>query len=320
MAKEAEIVAVKIMEGVPLAEHSNYRIGGPARHFCEATNEEQIREAVLFAREQRAPLFVLGGGTNLLIDDAGFNGLVLKPAVAQLTAEGETVTVGAGISVADLLKFTIAHSLSGLEWAGGLPGTVGGAIRGNAGAFQGEIKDRIVTVESFDVETLATTVRENAACKFGYRNSVFKEKNGREIILRAALKLEKGDLQKIATGVQEKINYRLERHPMEYPNIGSTFKNVDLELVPKIWREAVAKVIKVDPFPVVPTAYLISEAGLRGTQHGGAMVSQKHPNFIVNLGGATAGDVKFLIAAVKEGVFEKYGIRLEEEIQEVSSR
>jgi UDP-N-acetylmuramate dehydrogenase len=320
MAKGAEIVAVKIMEGVPLAEHSNYRIGGPARYFCEATNEEQIRETVLFAREQRAPLFVLGGGTNLLIDDAGFNGLVLKPALAQLTVEGETVTAGAGVSVADLLKFTIAHSLSGLEWAGGLPGTVGGAIRGNAGAFQGEIKDRIVNVESFDVETLATLARENAACKFGYRNSIFKEKNGREIILRATLKLEKGDLQKIAAGVQEKINYRLERHPMEYPNIGSTFKNVDLELVPKIWREAVAKVIKVDPFPVVPTAYLISEAGLRGTQHGGAMVSQKHPNFIVNLGGATATDVKFLIAAVKEGVFEKYAIRLEEEIQEVSSR
>lgn len=309
------MLAVKIMEGVPLAEHSNYRIGGPARYFCEAANEEQIREGVLFAREQRVPLFILGGGTNLLIDDAGFNGLVLNPAVMQLAANGEIVTVGAGISVAELLRFTIANSLSGLEWAGGLPGTVGGAIRGNAGAFRGEIKDRIVSADSFDAETMEAIERDNAACKFGYRSSVFKEKNGREIILRARLKLEKGDAQKIAAGIQEKINYRLERHPMEYPNIGSTFKNVDLELVPKIWREAVAKVVKVDPFPVVPTAYLISEAGLRGTQHGGAMVSQKHPNFIVNLGGATATDVKFLIAAVKEGVFEKYAIRLEEEIQ-----
>ncbi len=320
MAKGAEIVAVKIMEGVSLAEYSNYRIGGPARYFCEAANEDQIREAVMFAREQKAPLFVLGGGTNLLIADAGFNGLVLKLTAAQIAADGEQVTAGAGVSVADLLKFTIAHSLSGLEWAGGLPGTLGGAIRGNAGAFQGEIKDRIVSAESFDVETLTTITRENAACKFAYRNSIFKEKNGREIILGATLKLEKGDLQKIAAGVQEKINYRLERHPMEYPNIGSTFKNVDLQLVPNVWRQAVAKVIKVDPFPVVPTAYLISEAGLRGTQHGGAMVSQKHPNFIVNLGGAKAADVNFLIAAVKEGVFEKYGIRLEEEIQEVSSR
>lgn len=315
MTKGSETLAVRIMEGVPLAEHSNYRIGGPARYFCEAANEEQIREAVTFAHEQRAPLFVLGGGTNLLIDDAGFNGLVLKPALLELSANGETVTAGAGVSVADLLKFTIANSLSGLEWAGGLPGTFGGAIRGNAGAFRGEIKDRVLSVDSFDVETLKTIARDNAACKFGYRNSIFKEKNGREIILRARLKLEKGDAQTIAAGIQEKIDYRLERHPMEYPNIGSTFKNVDLEQVPKIWRDAVTRVVKVDPFPVVPTAYLISAAGLRGTQHGSAMVSQKHPNFIVNLGGATAADVKFLIAAVKEGVFEKYAIRLEEEIQ-----
>ncbi|MGB6483436.1 MAG: UDP-N-acetylmuramate dehydrogenase [Candidatus Acidiferrales bacterium] len=315
MTKGIELATVKIQEAIPLAEHSNYRIGGPARFFCEAANEEEIRNGVLFAREQRLPLFVLGGGTNLLIDDRGFNGLVLKLSAIQLAIDGQTVTVGAGVSVADLLKFTIEHSLSGLEWAGGLPGTVGGAIRGNAGAFRGEIKDRIVSVESFDVETLTTITRENAACKFGYRSSLFKEKNGREIILRATLNLDKGDAQKIAAAIQEKINYRLERHPMEYPNIGSTFKNVDLELVPKIWREAFAKVIKVDPFPVVPTAYLISEAGLRGTQHGGAMVSPKHPNFIVNLGGATAADVKFLIAAVKESVFGKYGIRLEEEIQ-----
>ena len=315
MTKGSEVAAVKTQEGVSLAEHSNYRIGGPARYFCEAPNEEEIRNGVLFAREQRLPLFVLGGGTNLLIDDEGFNGVVLKPTVMDLSADRETVAVGAGVPVADLLKFAVEHSLSGLEWAGGLPGTVGGAIRGNAGAFRGEIKDRILSVESFDVETLTTITRGNADCKFGYRSSIFKEKNGREIILRAVLNLAKGDAQKIAAAIQEKINYRLERHPMEYPNIGSTFKNVDLELVPKIWHGAVEKVVKVDPFPVVPTAYLISEAGLRGTQRGGAMVSPKHPNFIVNLGGATAADVKFLIATVKESVFDKYGIRLEEEIQ-----
>lgn len=317
MAKDIQIASVKILEGVPLDRYSNYRIGGPARYFCDATNEEEIRAAVLFAREQKLPLFILGGGTNLLISDKGFQGVILKPSLTQLEAQGETVSVGAGVMVADLLKFTIEHSLSGLEWAGGLPGTVGGAVRGNAGAFRGEIKDRILSVESFDIQTLETTSRDNAACKFGYRSSIFKEKDGREIILSAKIRLEKGDTAKIAAAIQEKINYRLERHPMEYPNIGSTFKNVDLNLVPKIWRDAVAKVVKIDPFPVVPTAYLISEAGLRGTQHGGAMVSQKHPNFIVNLGNATAADVEYLIGAVKERVYEKYGIRLEEEIQRV---
>jgi|SRR5579875_199514 len=319
MEQESEIAAVKIQEQVPLAEHSNYRIGGPARYFCEATNEEEIRGAVQFAREQQAPLFVLGGGTNLLISDSGFAGLMLKIEVMDLLQDEteQTVTVGAGVSVADLLQFTIAHALSGLEWAGGLPGTVGGAIRGNAGAFGGEIKDRVARVESFDVQSLETITRDNAECKFGYRSSIFKEKNGREIILSAKIRLEKGDGPKIAAAIQEKIHYRRERHPMEYPNIGSTFKNVDLKLVPQIWRNAVAKVVKVDPFPVVPTAFLISEAGLRGMQHGNAMVSPKHPNFIVNLGGATAADVKFLIRKVKDAVFEKYGIRLEEEIQMV---
>jgi UDP-N-acetylmuramate dehydrogenase len=317
MGKDTQIATVKILEGVPLDQYSNYRIGGPALYFCDAANEEEIRAAVLFAREKKMPLFILGGGTNLLISDNGFQGVILKPSLMQLEAAGEMVTVGAGVMVADLLKFTIEHSLSGLEWAGGLPGTVGGAVRGNAGAFKGEIKDRILSVESFDVATLKTISRDNAECKFGYRSSIFKEKDGREIILSAKIQMGKGDATKIAAAIQEKINYRRERHPMEYPNIGSTFKNVDLNLVPKIWRDAVAKVVKVDPFPVVPTAYLISEAGLRGTQHGGAMVSQKHPNFIVNLGNATAADVEYLIGVVKERVYEKYGIRLEEEIQRV---
>jgi len=317
MEKDTQIATVKILEGEPLDRYSNYRIGGPARYFCDATNGEEIRAAVLFAREQKLPLFILGGGTNLLISDKGFQGVILKPSLMHLEAAGEMVTVGAGVMVADLLKFTIEHSLSGLEWAGGLPGTVGGAVRGNAGAFKGEIKDRILSVESFDVATLKTTSRDNAGCKFGYRSSIFKEKDGREIILSAKVQMEKGDAAQIAAAIQEKIDYRRERHPMEYPNIGSTFKNVDLNLVPKIWRDAVAKVVKVDPFPVVPTAYLISEAGLRGTQHGAAMVSQKHPNFIVNLANATAADVEYLIGVVKERVYEKYGIRLEEEIQRV---
>src|SRR5487761_974965 len=315
MPKNSEIANVKILENVPLAQYSNYRIGGAARYFCEASNEEEIRAGVLFAREQRLKLFILGGATNLLIDDAGFNGLMLKPSLMQLEAHGDIVTVGAGVPVADLLKFTIEHSLSGLEWAGGLPGTVGGAVRGNAGAGRGGIKDRVAGGKSFDVQTREVIARDKAACQFGYRSSIYKEKNGREIILTTTINLIQSERTAIAAGIQDKINYRLERHPMEYPNIGSTFKNVDLKLVPDEMRDAVAKVVKVDPFPVVPTAYLISEAGLRGTQHGGAQVSQKHPNFIVNLGGATAADVKFLIGVVKQRVLEKYGIALEEEIQ-----
>lgn len=315
MQRETQIVTAKIQENVLLAQHCNYKIGGPARYFCDATTEEEIRSAILFAREKRVPIFILGSGTNLLFADEGYNGLVLKPNLQKLEAIGGIVEVGAGALVSDLLNFTIAHSLSGLEWSGGLPGTVGGAVRGNAGAFKGEIKDRIISVDSLEIDTLEKISRDNSACRFGYRSSIYKEKCGKEIILSAQIRLEKGDSDKIAAGIQEKINYRLQRHPMEFPNTGSTFKNVDLNLVPVKFRNAFAKVVKLDPFPVIPTAFLITEAGLKGTRSGGAMVSPKHANFIINADNAKSADVKALIAIVKQRVFDKFEIHLEEEIQ-----
>lgn len=315
MQRETQIVTAKIQENVLLAQHCNYKIGGPARYFCDATTEEEIRSAILFAREKRVPIFILGSGTNLLFADEGYNGLVLKPNLQKLEAIGGIVEVGAGAPVSDLLNFTISHSLSGLEWSGGLPGTVGGAVRGNAGAFKGEIKDRIISVDSLEIDTLEKISRDNSACRFGYRSSIYKEKCGKEIILSAQIRLEKGDSDKIAAGIQEKINYRLQRHPMEYPNTGSTFKNVDLNLVPLKFRNAFAKVVKLDPLPVIPTAFLITEAGLKGTRSGGAMVSPKHANFIINADNAKSADVKALIAIVKQRVFDKFEIHLEEEIQ-----
>lgn len=305
----------QILENIPLAQHCNYRIGGLARYFCDALSEEEIRSAIVFAREKRAPIFILASGTNLLFADEGFDGLVLKPNLKQIDQHAGIVEVGAGALVSDLLNFTVAHALSGLEWSGGLPGTVGGAVRGNAGAFKGEIKDRIVSVDSLDVDTLKKITRDNSACRFAYRSSIFKEKGGQEIILSTKIQLENGNPNQIAEGIQEKINYRLQRHPMEFPNTGSTFKNVDLNHVPEKFREAFAKVVKVDPFPVIPTAFLITEAGLKGTRQGGAMVSPKHANFIINADNATAADVKGLIAIVKKRVYEKFEIRLEEEIQ-----
>lgn len=315
MQRETQIVTAKIQENVLLAQHCNYKIGGPARYFCDATTEEEIRSAILFAREKRVPIFILGSGTNLLFADEGYNGLVLKPNLQKLEAIGGIVEVGAGALVSDLLNFTISHSLSGLEWSGGLPGTVGGAVRGNAGAFKGEIKDRIISVDSLEIDNLEKISRDNSACRFGYRSSIYKEKCGKEIILSAQIRLEKGDSDKIAAGIQEKINYRLQRHPMEYPNTGSTFKNVDLNLVPLKFRNAFAKVVKLDPLPVIPTAFLITEAGLKGTRSGGAMVSPKHANFIINADNAKSADVKALIAIVKQRVFDKFEIHLEEEIQ-----
>ncbi len=323
----------KFSENINLSEFSNYRIGGPARFFFEAKSVPEIAWAVAEAKKNKLAVFVLGGGTNLLINDGGFNGLILKPALSFMKIEGETIRAGAGVKMSDILNFSAKAGLGRLEWAGGLPGTLGGAIRGNAGCFGGETKDVVSKVESFNMETGEIMTRDNGDCRFAYRTSIFKE-SGREIILSAALSLENGDSEKIADTIQEKIDYRLARHPMDYPNIGSIFKNVPLARInaditqidadtirvnprsnPR--KSAFTAPVKIDPFSVIPTAYLISEAGLKGVSFGGAMVSPKHPNFIVNVMEAKTSDVKALIDLVKSEVKNKFGIALEEEVMEV---
>ncbi|MEK7193400.1 MAG: UDP-N-acetylmuramate dehydrogenase [Patescibacteria group bacterium] len=301
-------------ENVSLAKLSSYNIGGPARYFFEASTKKDLLEIF---KEWNGKFFVLGGGTNLLISDAGFDGLVLKPKFNFLERDGTDVYVGAAVLMSDLLNFTIKENLSGLEWAGGLPGTLGGAIRGNAGCFGGEMKDSIRRVFGFDKTTLKDTERENVECRFAYRSSIFKERQGDEIVVAATLALQKGESEKINASINEKINYRKERHPMEYPNIGSIFKNVPVASFPASELHRVAQVIKNDPFPVIPAAYLISEAGIKGTRHGGAMISPKHPNFIVNVGDARASDVHALIDLVKHAIKKEFNVELQEEIQAV---
>ena len=238
-----------------------------------------------------------------------------------------------------------------MEWAGGLPGTIGGAVRGNAGAFGGETKDRIVAVMSLHVlsaqfsrasasspraSALKLVRRTNEECRFGYRNSIFKEHDGEEIVVEAVFELTKGDPVEIKRIADERINYRTTRHPIEFPNIGSMFKNIPLSQIyaegTQEYAESIhsglvsilrgsasnprssAFPVKHDPFPVIPTACLLAEAGLKGMTHGGAMISPKHPNFIVNVNHATSADVKSLIALVKKTIHEKFGVILEEEV------
>ena len=306
---------------VNLKNFSNYKIGGGADYFFSAQNVEELSGAVAVAKKNNLSIFILGGGTNLLINDSGFRGLVLKPDIQKLKIEKSDKTnvivrVGAGVLVSELLNFFIAQSLSGMEWAGGLPGTIGGAIRGNAGAFSGETKDTVAEVISLDIADKKSKVisRNNKDCKFGYRNSIFKIQNGNEIILEAIFVLKKGDQKAIRQAIEEKINYRRSRHPMEYPNIGSIFKNVDIKAFSRKQQKDLALLVKKDPLPVVPTAYLIAESGLKGVSYGGAMISPKHPNFIVNALGANAQDVKTLINLVKASVKRKFGVNLEEEI------
>ncbi|HEY5220790.1 MAG TPA: UDP-N-acetylmuramate dehydrogenase [Candidatus Paceibacterota bacterium] len=319
----------RLKENIPLSKFSHYKIGGPARFFFDAKSAKELQWAVKQAKVRKLRVFVLGGGTNVLIRDDGFDGLVLRPTIKDIKVKGTTITVGAGVMMADLLKFATAHSLAGLEWAGGLPGTVGGAVRGNAGCFGGEIKDVVASVESFDIKKMKIARRTGKQCAFAYRDSIFKKKNGAEIITHVTFSLARGNKKEIARVIKERITHRRERHPLDYPNIGSIFKNVPLYALHKKGSEQYKKAIhesalvfrgsqfsvKEDPFPVIFAAKLISESGLRGVSTGGAMISPKHTNFIVNVLAARSDDVKNLIILAKAKVSGKFGIVLEEEVQ-----
>lgn len=300
-----------VKENVSLAPYTTFKIGGKARYFFSAANKRDVMKAVKTAKALRLPFFVLGGGSNVLVSDKGFDGLVIYMCNRKHKIEGTKVFGEAGVDFPVLVKETGKEGLSGLEWAGGLPGTLGGAVRGNAGAFKGEVKDNLIEVEILDNRE---TVRKltNKQCRFSYRSSVFKKKNW--IILSATFKLKKGNKKEIQDVAKEHIQYRKDRHPLEYPNAGSVFKNYDAKKIPKRFQKKMEHVVKIDPFPLVPTAYLISEAQLKGLSWHDAQVSKKHSNYIVNKGKARAKDVKILIGKVKKKIKEKFSVDLKEEI------
>lgn len=302
-----------IKQNVPLKDYSNYKIGGPAAFFAEVSGKEDIA-SVIEEFEKDLPIFILGKGTNILISEKGFQGLIIHDNILGIKRVEEKVEVGAGVLVSDLLDFCIENSLSGLEWAGGLPGTVGGAVRGNAGAFKGETKDSISEVESISLKSLDIVKRTNKECNFSYRSSIFKQSATDELITKVAFSLQTGQKEEIQKLTQEKIDYRNEKHPMDYPSIGSTFKNIPLDSISDEKKKEFASFVKDDPFPVIPVAKLLFLCELKGERVGDAQISEKHPNFIINLGNAKAEDVKKLINIAKEKVFAKFGLKLEEEI------
>jgi len=311
----ADITKLNLRENVPFSELGSYRLGGVVRYFAMPTSEEEVRELVSIIKEKNWPIFILGGGTNILMNDAGFEGLMIQPHFSFIEQEGSSIRVGAGVLVSDLLSYAMEHNLGGMEWAGGLPGTVGGAVRGNAGCFGSETKDIVQQVESIDIFTGEKIVRDNKDCDFSYRSSIFKkEREGKEVITAVTLKLFEQDGEVSKKVSDSHIQYRKDRQPLEYPNIGSIFKNVDARGMSEEEKVQFSAVMKQDPFLVIPAAYLISEVGVKGVSRGGAVISEKHPNFIVNMGNAKASDVEELIMYIKEKVKEKFNIDLEPEV------
>jgi UDP-N-acetylmuramate dehydrogenase len=308
-----------IKQDIPLKDYSNFKTGGNAAYFLEVLTVEELISGLTEWKEKNlqnlpSPV-VLSAGTNVLIDDGGYKGLVIHNKISGITLDDEIITIGSGVLTSDVIDFAIENSLSGLEWAGGLPGTIGGAVRGNAGAFGGETKDNVLSVESLNFDTLEKNEWTREQCKFGYRNSFFKMEEGRkELIIGVKLSLAKGDQEAIKKVVDERMEYRKNRHPLEYPNLGSTFKNVPYDSLPYNLKEEFKQSIKNDPFPIIPVVKILIGAGLKGHIIGGAQFSEKHPNFIVNLGNATSKDAQELLRMAREVVNKKYGINLEEEI------
>ena len=304
-----------IKKDIPLKLYSNFKIGGPAKFFAIAQNLEELSQILKDSKNLTPKVFVFGGGTNILFSDNGFDGIAIKVDIKSIEANAQSIRVGAGVLVSELLEFCIANSLSGLEWAGGLPGTVGGAVRGNAGAYNGEIKDKILEVESLDINALNTLERNKEECKFGYRISIFKKDlEGKEVITYVTFQLQKGNKEEIQSLIEDKINKRKLRHPLEYPNLGSTFQNVPVNKFSEKQMEQLTQYIKNYPFPLIPAAKLNFLAGLSGTRVGDAELSKKHTNFIINLGNAKAEEVKKLITLVKAKIKNLYNVELEEEI------
>lgn len=322
---------MKFRKNVLLKNHTTFKIGGPAKYFFEAKTTQALIEALKVARKNKIPFFVLGEGSNLLVSDKGFPGLVVKlnakryklfaetsshlaPRFAgRNSANADKLYAEAGVSLAALVRETGKRGLAGLEWAGGLPGTLGGAVFGNAGAFGGETKDTIIWVEALD-KNLRVRKFTKKQCEFRYRSSIFKKKWW--IILSAAMLLKKGNKKTIQSIALSHIKQRKDRGPLEYPNAGSIFKNCPVSKAPKRVVKMFKEVIKLDPFPVIPTAAIISRVpGLTGTKIGGAQVSTKHPNFIINLGKARAKDVINLIKLVKQKVKKRFGVDIEEEMR-----
>ncbi|MBQ6470011.1 MAG: UDP-N-acetylmuramate dehydrogenase [Lachnospiraceae bacterium] len=281
-----------VFENEEMSARTSFRIGGAAALFVTPDSEESAVEVIRIARESGIPYYVMGNGSNLLVADSGFDGAVIQLAkkMSGIRVEGQEIRVQCGALLSRIAAEARNAGLDGFSFASGIPGTFGGACMMNAGAYGGEMKDVLSDVRILDPDGNVRTVFPEEM-GLGYRTSAF-EKRG-DIVLSGTIRLKEGDPEKIGKRMEELAQLRKEKQPLTQPSAGSTFKR--------------------------PKGYfagkLISDAGLKGYSIGGAQVSEKHAGFVINTGGATAEDVRNLIAFIRQTVFEKFGVELETEVK-----
>lgn len=274
-----------------MASHTTFRVGGPVDCFIEIETPEQLSRIQKYLQIVEIPFFVVGNGSNLLVSDKGYKGIVLQigKKMSNITVEGDKIYAQAGALLSQVAQAALKNGLTGFEFAAGIPGTVGGAVVMNAGAYGGEMCQVVEQVSVVNKEG-ELIVLDNESMEFGYRTSSIK--NHPFVVTEVVYQLQKGDETEIKAKMDELALKRREKQPLEYPSAGSTFKRPEGHFA----------------------GQLIMEAGLRGFQIGGAKVSDKHCGFVVNAGGATADDVMDVICHVQETVEEKFGVRLEPEV------
>jgi UDP-N-acetylmuramate dehydrogenase len=322
-----------IKENISLKDYTTFKIGGKAKYLAEVQNQNQLIEILRWAQDNNLPIFILGNGSNVLFSDKGFKGLIIKLNNATLSEiNSSTILVGAGLTLGEFLQKCVQNSWQGYEWMAGIPGTMGGAIFGNAGAFGHEIKDYVQKVITLDLKSFKINLPKFSKrklgqvknyslsqCHFDYRESVFKKKQ--EIILAAELKVEKGDQATIQKSIQDNWQYKISHHMFEHPSAGSIFKNIIIEktIYKKYYDKKESKVkILNEEIEVkggkVSAGYFIEKTGLSGYQIGGAKIADFHSNVIINVNNAKAQDVLKLISLMKRKVYQKFKIKLEEEV------
>ena len=313
----------KLKTNVSLKNYTTFRIGGVAKYFFVAKTKKDLLRAILAIKKYNLPFFILGGGSNLLVSDKGFNGLVIKMQNTKYKIQDTEIMAEAGVSLGKLVSESLQIGAAGLEWAIGIPGTIGGAIRGNAGAFDESIADITKTVTVLEIPNpksqilnskFKTKILKNKDCKFDYRGSIFKY-NPNLIIISAVLELKKGNKKEIKEKMKKYLDYRKKNHPLSFPSAGSVFKNKKLKIKNKKLLKEFPELKKFNQAELIPAGFLIEKCGLKGKRIGNVKISKKHTNFIVNLGQGQAEDVKKLISLAKQKVKNKFRLKLEEEIQ-----
>ncbi|MDX1984290.1 MAG: UDP-N-acetylmuramate dehydrogenase [Bryobacteraceae bacterium] len=306
------VAQLKLTREAPLSQYTRFGIGGPAKILADAADEATFLQALAVARECGVPLMVIGGGTNLIVSDAGFSGLVLRYTGSRIRRVGDDIEVEAGAVLQDLVNASIEMGLEGLHTMTGIPGWVGAAVYGNAGAYGHSISEFATSVRYHDGREVRDF--DNAGCCFAYRESIFK-KHKEWIILSARLSLPRGDRDLLRENAARILAIRNAKYPPEMKCAGSIFKNLILAgLEENVRKQVPASVVREGK---VPSAWFLEEVGAKGMRRGGIEVAPYHANLIYNTGQGTAAELRGLISELKRRVSERFGLMLEEEVQYV---